>query len=219
MYTYGMDEQFTLEELAQKTGIEARTIRNYIQRGLLRGPEALGRKAFYVSYHLRRLEAIKLLKEFYGLQLREIRQVLLSQGEGDFDPAKMDLKPVARDDAGAPREQDTALDFIRSVKQQCWTPDTLNQRRWMPDPGSSPAPEMEREAVPLEQLLRALRNALGDRTTRRATRGEPWMHMEVTPDITLMARGKYTTEELAILEQVADCMRQILLGGTDNVEW
>ena len=42
-------------------------------------------------------------------------------------------------------------------------------------------------------------------------RGESWFHIEITPDITLNVRGDYSRDELALFEQIADHVRQILL--------
>src|SRR5690606_10266850 len=53
MHITPMDSQtLTLRELSDQVGIEPRTIRSYIQQGLLRGPEGLGPKAKYGPYHL-----------------------------------------------------------------------------------------------------------------------------------------------------------------------
>ncbi len=63
---------YTLHELAEITGIEPRTIRSYITRGLLPGPLSRGRNAHYSELHLQRLLEIQALKE-QGIPLREIR--------------------------------------------------------------------------------------------------------------------------------------------------
>ena len=66
-----MNEEKTLAELADATGIPARTIRFYISRGLLAGPAKAGRGAVYTSGHLKRLEQIKVLQA-QGRHLSEI---------------------------------------------------------------------------------------------------------------------------------------------------
>jgi len=66
-----MNEEKTLAELADATGIPARTIRFYISRGLLAGPAKAGRGAVYTSGHLKRLEKIKELQG-QGRHLSEI---------------------------------------------------------------------------------------------------------------------------------------------------
>ena len=52
----------TLAELADASGLAARTIRFYIARGLLDGPVKAGRAAAYTPEHLARLEKIKKLQ-------------------------------------------------------------------------------------------------------------------------------------------------------------
>jgi DNA-binding transcriptional MerR regulator len=46
----------TLAELADASGIPPRTVRFYIARGLLEGPEVAGRGATYGPGHLERLQ-------------------------------------------------------------------------------------------------------------------------------------------------------------------
>ncbi len=66
-----MSEERTLAELAEASGIPARTIRFYISRGLLDGPSKAGRGAVYTGAHLERLEKIKALQA-QGRHLSEI---------------------------------------------------------------------------------------------------------------------------------------------------
>ena len=66
-----MDDARTLAELAEESGIPARTIRFYIARGLLDGPVKAGRGAVYTAGHLARLEKIKQLQAG-GRMLAEI---------------------------------------------------------------------------------------------------------------------------------------------------
>ena len=49
-----MADKYSLEELAKRVGIQPRTIRSYINQGLLRGPDSLGRNARYSEYHRKR---------------------------------------------------------------------------------------------------------------------------------------------------------------------
>jgi DNA-binding transcriptional MerR regulator len=52
-----------LEELAKQSGVSARTVRYYVQRGLLPAPEFRGRDTTYNEVHLHRLKAIRKLQE------------------------------------------------------------------------------------------------------------------------------------------------------------
>ena len=73
----------TLAELAEASGVPARTIRFYISRGLLDGPVKAGRGAPYTGGHLERLERIKNLQNA-GRTLSEIIPIL---GGVDAAPA------------------------------------------------------------------------------------------------------------------------------------
>jgi DNA-binding transcriptional MerR regulator len=70
-----MQECLTLSELAEASGLPARTIRFYIARGLLDGPLKAGRGAVYTPEHLARLARIKGLQA-EGRMLSEIGRVL-----------------------------------------------------------------------------------------------------------------------------------------------
>ena len=52
-------KKFSLEELSELTGISRRTIRFYIQKGLMNGPEGEKRGAYYTTEHLEDLLRIK----------------------------------------------------------------------------------------------------------------------------------------------------------------
>jgi len=64
--------EYSLQELAEKTGISPRTVRFYISKDLLPSPIRAGRDAAYNQTHIERLEAIRLYKE-KGYTLNEIR--------------------------------------------------------------------------------------------------------------------------------------------------
>jgi DNA-binding transcriptional MerR regulator len=61
----------TLAELAAESGVPGRTVRFYIARGLLDGPEVAGRGATYGAAHLARLRAIREMQQ-RGMTLVEI---------------------------------------------------------------------------------------------------------------------------------------------------
>lgn len=62
---------WSLGELAEEVGLSARTVRFYISRGLVPGPEKAGRGASYGPAHLERLQEIQRLQAG-GLTLAEI---------------------------------------------------------------------------------------------------------------------------------------------------
>lgn len=65
--------EWTLSELAQETGLPARTIRYYIARGLVPGPHVAGRSALYGTGHVQRILEIRRLQG-QGRMLAEIAQ-------------------------------------------------------------------------------------------------------------------------------------------------
>ena len=73
--------QLDLTELADRAGVSIRTVRYYIQQGLLPKPDARGPGAHYKEEHLDRLLLIKRMQREH-LPLAEIRRVLeASTGE------------------------------------------------------------------------------------------------------------------------------------------
>jgi len=66
-------DTFTLSELAEASGVSKRSIRYYIQNGLLPAAPRTGRGTVYPSSHLTRLALIQRLKERH-LPLDEIRR-------------------------------------------------------------------------------------------------------------------------------------------------
>ena len=64
--------RFTIEDLVGSTGLSRRTIRFYIERGLLSPPAGRGRGGFYNESHLARLLEIKKSRE-EGRSLESIK--------------------------------------------------------------------------------------------------------------------------------------------------
>lgn len=89
-------EPLDLTELADRAGVSIRTVRYYIQQGLLPKPEARGPGAHYTDEHLDRLLLIKRLQREH-LPLAEIRRAIESG---------------ATETTAVPR---SALDYVRGV--------------------------------------------------------------------------------------------------------
>ena len=68
------EARFTIEDLAGRTGLSRRTIRFYVERGLLDPPAGRGRGGFYDESHLARLLEIKKARE-EGRSLGSIKSV------------------------------------------------------------------------------------------------------------------------------------------------
>jgi DNA-binding transcriptional MerR regulator len=73
------DTEYTLDRLAELTGVNRRTVRYYIQLGLVDRPIGETRAAHYTWEHLQQLLAIRKLTE-QGFSLERVREVL-AQGD------------------------------------------------------------------------------------------------------------------------------------------
>jgi DNA-binding transcriptional MerR regulator len=68
-------DEFTIDELAARTGMTVRTLRFYATEGLLPAPERRGRIAYYGPQHRMRVDLIRTLQE-HGYTLAAIERVL-----------------------------------------------------------------------------------------------------------------------------------------------
>lgn len=71
-------QRLKLDELAERAGVSPRTVRYYVQRGLLPAPEFRGPDTAYGEEHLHRLKAIRVLQERH-LPLDAIEATLASR--------------------------------------------------------------------------------------------------------------------------------------------
>ncbi len=81
-------EKFTLDELCELVGLSKRTIRFYIQQGLMDRPEGAKRGSYYLRRHLEQLLEIQKWQKA-GLSLGRIKELLTGPaGEGPLPPPK-----------------------------------------------------------------------------------------------------------------------------------
>jgi DNA-binding transcriptional MerR regulator len=66
------EKQYTLDELAALAGITRRTVRYYIQQGLIDRPQGVGRGAHYTAGHLEQLLTVRKWQQA-GVALEKIR--------------------------------------------------------------------------------------------------------------------------------------------------
>jgi DNA-binding transcriptional MerR regulator len=69
------EARYGIEELAALGGVTRRTVRYYVQEGLLPAPLGVGRGRHYGPEHLARLQAVKALQE-QGLSLDAVRSAI-----------------------------------------------------------------------------------------------------------------------------------------------
>ena len=121
-----MTEELTLEDLATQSGLPLRTLRYYIQEGILQGPDTRGKYASYSQQHLDRIELIQRLKRL-RLPLQEIRHLLENMSPEEVstvrqyqDILKLQVKQPVRLDRSeflSSQPRSSALEYIRSLEQ------------------------------------------------------------------------------------------------------
>jgi Ca-activated chloride channel family protein len=89
------EQTWKLDELARQAGVSARTVRYYVQRGLLHAPVFRGRDTVYSNEHLLRLRAIRRLQEQF-LPLDAIQRELER-----CSPAELHTLAAGPDEAGS----------------------------------------------------------------------------------------------------------------------
>ncbi|UJR85695.1 MerR family transcriptional regulator [Sandaracinus amylolyticus] len=72
-FSFVLDDEaiYGIDELADRAGVSRRTVRYYVQRGLLEAPTGVGRGKHYTEAHLARLVRIRELQE-QGVALADI---------------------------------------------------------------------------------------------------------------------------------------------------
>ena len=101
------EERFGIAELAELGGVSRRTVRYYVQEGLLPAPLGVGRGHHYAREHLERLLEVKALQE-QGRSLAEIREVL---ADGAPEPV---WPPTAM--ASPPRSAWTRIELLPGLE-------------------------------------------------------------------------------------------------------
>jgi len=112
----GVNERtYKIDELARAAGMSARTVRYYVQRGLLRAPAFRGKDTAYEHEHLVRLQAIKRLQEAYlpldaiaaELEQRTLREVeRIAEGKDLPASGRPQPRPRPVEDERPPRRHE-----------------------------------------------------------------------------------------------------------------
>ena len=87
------EERYGVDELANLVGVSRRTVRFYVQQGLLQPPLGVGRGKHYGPEHLVRLRAVKAL-QVQGLSLDAVRRKIAGGG-GSAEVSALAATPVS----------------------------------------------------------------------------------------------------------------------------
>jgi DNA-binding transcriptional MerR regulator len=76
---------FTLNDICALAELPRRTVRYYIQSGLIDRPQGVGKGAYYTQSHVEQLLLVRKW-QLAGLSLERIGELLKRQSEGDLPP-------------------------------------------------------------------------------------------------------------------------------------
>jgi len=233
MITGVSQKSLSLSDLAEQSGLEPRTIRSYIERGLLAGAEGRGPKAAYSAEHLARLKAIQRIRDLRrDLTLDDIRRQLQQ-----MSPAQ--IRQLAGDEAVsfAMMEQQapqSALEYLRLLRRNDSCGDTIDDCARAPElqdfleAGKAESalseidelalsfleqPESDQQTT-VEQAVQLLERITGPQTVPRTVQERTWHRIEITPDIELSVRAGFQPEQLAQFQRLGDLLRHLLTRGT-----
>lgn len=217
-----MDEGLSIEDLSRLASVDRRTVRFYVEQGLLSGPMRVGRYAKYPESDGGRLLAIVQLRQ-QGKSLAEIRTTMLTMSPLELQ--NLAAQSMARKQAEhvSGQVRGTALDYLLKLKQASggsWAPrieDVPNGLSSEPlaraEIGRPDRTDLSAQAdpSPLARLLEVLELHVGQ--TRTHGSSGVWTRYEVTRDIEIHIRGEQSDEEKTSFRRLAAQLRAVLLGG------
>ena len=206
-------ESYDLSELSAAAGVTPRTVRYYVQRGLLPAPATRGPGTRYDRPYLDRLQLIRRLQREH-LPLAEIRKRLESLDDSSVHDAL-----AASSDPG----ETSALDYVREILgRQPADSDAV------PDVGVSPAHARATPSRP-DQVEARSKSLLGAAFTR-VLRGSPplqsmaiqqssvsparsvrstWERIPLASDVELHVRRPLSREQNRQVERLLDAARDL----------
>lgn len=196
-----MEEEYSLDDLVQLSGVNLRTIRFYIQEGLLPGPDSRGKFAHYSQRHLDTLTLIQRFKRF-NMPLVQIKQVLANSTADEISQMVMYqniLNPtqnqtVAKTPDQRVEQTDSALDYLRNLENVWAKAQSTTRTR----PAPAPAPSIQAASpAPVEPVLK---NKISP------TEVETWQRHRLTEGVDLMIRSDHPIDE-AIIRKIAELLQ------------
>lgn len=210
-------DSYDLLELCDAADVTPRTVRYYVQQGLLPAPDTRGRGARYDRAHLERIQLIKRLQGRH-LPLAEIRTQLAALNDAAVHA--LVAEPAAGERSGS------ALDYVRNVLSGKKTgSDSESRKRDFDSPFTVPVPPAQmpipkfraREIVapptPAPELAPAPVAALpAPSASPPETFTQPrstWDRIPLAPDIELHIRRPLSRVQNKLLERLLEHARTL----------
>lgn len=203
-----MSKTYSIGELARKAGVSVRTIRFYIDEGLIPPPQVRGRNTLYGEEYLDRIALILRLKEAYlplreiqqrmdGLSIEAVRELLGQQvAEGvKRDASRMPNQSLKESDIQPLSEENTpAMDYIARILEAhtpASSPAEAQFRRsaQSPSPATPPRPRGFPQPTPQFQAT--------------------WQRILLAPGIELHVSQQTMAEKQAVIQRLVELARQL----------
>jgi DNA-binding transcriptional MerR regulator len=194
-------ETYDLNELSAAAGVTPRTVRYYVQQGLLPSPGTRGPGTRYDRAHLDRLQLIRRLQREH-LPLAEIRRRLEAlDDDGVRDALRAAPQPPARS---------AALDYVRELlsRQAARTESAPTSTAGAP----SPAFAARHESPPASAALQAspaVEPAQVAQSIRHAHTRSTWDRIPLAPDVELHIRRPLSREQNRQVERLIEAARDL----------
>ena len=198
----------SISDLAQRAGVSVRTIRYYINEGLLPAPEIRGRYTYYSENYIYRLELIHKLKNAF-LPLKEIRQRMLSL----TDEEVRELAVVNQPNESSKNENELPIRSDETVDSKSSALDYINHILKENSPSqafiiqSAPAPVSRCHSRP--QSMGITEN-LSTPGMRSQPAEETWQHVVLAPGFELHFRLPLPAEYAGRIQQVIIKVQELL---------
>lgn len=140
MSTTNTRKEWKLTELAEAAGVSPRTVRYYVQRGLLPAPPFKGPDTVYGEEHLVRLKAIRVLQaRFLPLDAIQVELTRLGPDElkalADAEPAPLSSATVPAEPSAAPPAMPSRPGPVKDEAPASPSAPATSWRRWELAPG------------------------------------------------------------------------------------
>ena len=204
---------YSISELAALTRIPVRTIRSYVQQGLVPGPNSLGRGARYSVGALDRLFAIKAFREVDGISMEEIRARFLTLSRREIaekaDPYRHSIRPDSESSGS------NALDYLDNLRNAMggnWAGEDRTRSATRPSQQSNLTRSADDNDTPIDRALTRLVALAQGINSKRTAKADPWIRFPINADVEIHVRGTAVGGDTSKYELLADYIREALIG-------
>jgi DNA-binding transcriptional MerR regulator len=207
--------QYSLQDLADLSGIELRTIRSYIQSGIIQRPSSSGRGAYYGDEHLDRLKAMRVLRERERKSLDEVRGFFLTSSDVEIAAKAaelLDLPVLEPEERGS---ESSAADYLARLKESLggsWTGQAAYRETPWQHSRTGRTPASPGNLGPLQRAISVLASLTRQSRPPSVTRHATWSKFEIVPGVELQVDESLGLDPGEI-GQLCDHIRVFIQGG------